>query len=334
MEQIAQDSRLLAATSALAAVGVAAVSFKVFSFLKTLLELYVLKGVSLKKFGAGNGSWAVITGASDGIGKEFAQQLAKNKFNVLLVSRTASKLETIAKEIGDQYGVETKTYAMDFTKGDNADFARLGDLMSNIRVGVLVNNVGTNHDIPTPFTEESDKVIEDIIEVNVMGALKMTKLVLPQMQTNRSGLILNLGSFAGMVPSPYLSVYSGSKAFLSTWTQSLAKEVENQGIIVQNVNTYFVVSSMSKIRRPSFLIPLPKPYVASVLSKIGLACGSNVPFTSTSYPSQGLANWFMNLLSPNFWITQNFNIQKDVRRRALRKRERLAAEAASGSKTA
>ncbi|KAI9244695.1 hypothetical protein BDA99DRAFT_528878 [Phascolomyces articulosus] len=334
MEQIAQDSRLLVATSALAAVGAAVIGVKVFSLFKTLLELYVLKGISLKKFGAGNGGWAVITGATDGIGKEFAQQLAKKKFNILLVSRTASKLETISKEIADQYGVETKTYAMDFTKGDNEDFARLGDMMSTIRVGVLVNNVGTNHEFPTPFAEESDKVIQDIIEVNVKGALKMTKLVLPQMQSERSGLILNLGSFAGMVPSPYLSVYSGSKAFLSTWTQALAKEVENQGIIVQNVNTYFVVSSMSKIRRPTFLIPLPKPYVASVLAKIGLPCGSSVPFTSTSYPSQGLANWFMNLLSPNFWITQNFNIQKDVRRRALRKRERLAAEAAAGNKTA
>ncbi|KAI8139359.1 hypothetical protein BJV82DRAFT_521873 [Fennellomyces sp. T-0311] len=327
MERIAQDSKLLAATSALAAVGAAVIGVKVFSFLKTLLELYVLKGISLKKFGAGSGAWAVVTGATDGIGKEFAEQLAKNKFNVLFISRTQSKLDAIAKEVGDKYGVETKTYAMDFTKGDSQDFARLGDIIGSIRVGALVNNVGVNHDIPTPFAEESDKIIEDIVEVNIKGAMKMTKLVLPQMQTNRSGLILNLGSFAGMVPSPYLSVYSGGKAFLSTWTQAIAKEVEGQGIIIQNVNTYFVVSAMSKIRRPSFLIPLPKPYVASVLSKIGLACGSNVPFTSTPYHSQGLANWFMNLLPPNFWITQNFNIQKDVRRRALRKREREAAAA-------
>lgn len=110
-----------------------------------------------------------------------------------------------------------------------------------------------------------------------------------------------------MVPSPYLSVYSGGKAFLSTWTQALAKEVENQGIIVQNVNTYFVVSAMSKIRKPTFLIPLPKPYVASVLAKIGLPCGSHVPYTSAPYPGHGLANWFIaNFMSAKFWIDQNY----------------------------
>lgn len=171
------------------------------------------------------------------------------------------------------------------------------------------------------------------------------------MYHSRSGLILNLGSFAGLVPSPYLSVYSGGKAFLSTWTQALAKEVESQGIVVQNVNTYFVVSAMSKIRKPTFLIPLPKPYVASVLAKIGLPCGANVPYTSTAYPSHGIANWLIsNTLSTKFWINQNYGmyiqcmnlflmthslyiaIQKDVRRRALRKREREAAAAAS-SKT-
>ncbi|CDH49913.1 3-ketoacyl-reductase [Lichtheimia corymbifera JMRC:FSU:9682] len=306
---IARTSPLLAT---LAAVGAAFLGYKALGFFKTLLDVYVLGGISLKKFGAGQGAWAVVTGASDGIGKEFAEQLAKKKFNVLLVSRTASKLEAIAKDIVDKYGVETKTYAMDFTKGDQNDFAQLGQMMNEIRVGVLVNNVGTNHDIPTPYDEESDKVIDDIIEVNVKGTLRMTKLVLPQMRSNRSGLILNLGSFAGLVPSPYLSVYSGGKAFLSTWTQALAKEVESQGIVVQNVNTYFVVSSMSKIH----CVP----------------CGANVPYTSTAYPSHGIANWLIsNTLSTKFWINQNYAIQKDVRRRALRKREREAAAAAGAS---
>lgn len=127
--------------------------------------------------------------------------------------------------------------------------------------------------------------------------------------TSRNGLILNLGSFAGMVPTPYLSVYSGGKAFLSTWSQALGKEVADQGIVVQNVNTYFVVSAMSKIRKPSFLIPLPKPYVASVLNKIGLPCGAQVPYTSTAYPSHGIANWFIaNLFGTNFWINQNYGM--------------------------
>lgn len=115
-----------------------------------------------------------------------------------------------------------------------------------------------------------------------------------------------MGSFAGLVPTPYLSVYSAGKAFLSTWSQALGTEVAKDGIVVEHVNTYFVVSAMSKIRKPSLLIPTAKNYVASVLSKVGVPCGANVPFTSTPYPMHGVVNWAINnLLTNQFWVTQN-----------------------------
>lgn len=156
-----------------------------------------------------------------------------------------------------------------------------------------------------------------------------------------------MGSFAGLVPTPYLSVYSAGKAFLSTWSQALGTEVAKDGIVVEHVNTYFVVSAMSKIRKPSLLIPTAKNYVASVLNKVGVPCGANVPYTSTPYAMHGVANWAINnLLTNQFWVTQNdskcemccdvavssilymccvVDIQKDIRKRALRKREREAA---------
>lgn len=313
--------------TAFAAIGAAFIGFKVLTLLKTLFDTFVASGVPLKKFGAGEGAWAVVTGATDGIGKEFALQLAKKKFNVFLISRTASKLEAAAKDISEQFGVETKTFAMDFTKGDAEDFKKVGEIIDSIRVGVLVNNVGVNHDIPTPFAEEDDTIINNIIEVNIKGLMKMTKLVLPQMKANHNGLIFNMGSFAGLVPTPYLSVYSAGKAFLSTWSQALGTEVAKDGIVVEHVNTYFVVSAMSKIRKPSMLIPTAKNYVASVLKRVGVPCGANVPFTSTPYPMHGIANWAINnLLTNQFWVTQNDNIQKDIRKRALRKRARENAD--------
>ncbi|ORX48011.1 NAD(P)-binding protein [Hesseltinella vesiculosa] len=322
------DPKLFAVAAAFSLVGLAFVSTKLASFVKALLDLYVFSGIPLKKFGAGNGAWAVITGATDGIGKEFARQLANKKFNVLLVSRTLSKLETVAAEITTESGMEVKVFTMDFAKGDPQDFARLGDLIQTLNVGVLVNNVGTNHDFPTPFAEEADQVIDNIIQVNVKGAMSMTKLVLPQMLEKKNGLILNLGSFAGLVATPYLSVYSAGKAFLSTWSQAIGTELRPQGILVEHVNTYFVVSAMSKIRKPTALIPLAKPYVASVLAKIGLPCGADVPFTSTPYPTHGLVNWVINnVFSKTFWVNKNDSIQRSIRKRALRKREREAAAA-------
>jgi 17beta-estradiol 17-dehydrogenase / very-long-chain 3-oxoacyl-CoA reductase len=71
---------------------------------------------------------------------------------------------------------------MDFTKGDPEDFRKAGEIINSIRVSVLVNNVGVNHDIPTPFAEEDDALINNIVEVNIKGLMKMTKLVLPQMK--------------------------------------------------------------------------------------------------------------------------------------------------------
>ncbi|KAI9244935.1 hypothetical protein BY458DRAFT_567270 [Sporodiniella umbellata] len=307
---------------ALALVGAAFVGYKAFTLLKALFDIYFVPGISLKKFGAGHGAWAVVTGATDGIGKEFALQLAKAQFNVFLISRTASKLDIVAEELA-QYGVKTKTFAMDFTKGDAEDFKKVGSIIDTIDVGVLVNNVGVNHSIPTSFEEEDQTLIDNIVEVNIKGLMKMAKLVLPRMKENHKGLIFNMGSFAGLVPTPYLSVYSAGKAFLSTWSQSLGMEVAKHGIVVECVNTYFVVSAMSKIRRPSLLIPDAKSYVTSVLSKVGVACGANTPFTSTPYATHGLVNWIINnTLTNTFWVKHNDSIQRDIRKRALRKQER------------
>ncbi|KAF9357971.1 hypothetical protein BGX34_009128 [Mortierella sp. NVP85] len=327
---VQQSDSNATAVAIFGAIGVAVVALKALSFLKVLVDVFLRSGVNLKKYGAGRGGWAVITGATDGIGKEFALQLASKKLNIVLVSRTESKLKAFAEELEKHYNVETKYYAMDFTKGSEQDYKGLQQLVNPIEVTVLVNNVGTNHDIPTPFEQESDKVLSDIIEVNINAAMKVTKIIVPQMVPRKNGLIINLGSFAGLVPTPYLSVYSGSKAFLSSWSQAIGAELAPKGILVENVNTYFVVSAMSKIRRASFLIPFPKPYVRSVLGQLGITGGASTPFTSTPFLSHALANWAIdNLFSRAFWVNHNYKIQTDIRKRALKKREREAAAAKS-----
>ncbi|KAF0438656.1 NADP-binding protein [Gigaspora margarita] len=266
----------------------------------------------------------VVTGASDGIGREFAMQLAAAKFNVFLVSRTASKLEALKDEIETKYKVDTKMYAMDFAKGDPTDYGNLKGIIEELDVSVLVNNVATNHEIPTPFYLESDEVIQNIVEVNISGLLKVTKIALSKMLPNNRGLIINVGSVTGLAATPLLSVYSGSKAFMSQWSQAIGAELKSKGIIVENVNTYYVVTSMSKIRKPSLLIPLPGPYVKCVLSKIGIPGGAAyLPFNSNTYPSHALINWIMcNTFSWSYWVNYILGEQLSIRQRALKKRER------------
>jgi 17beta-estradiol 17-dehydrogenase / very-long-chain 3-oxoacyl-CoA reductase len=160
---------------------------------------------------------------------------------------------------------------------------------------------------------------------------------------SKRGLILNIGSFAGTTPSPMLATYTGAKAFLWTFTSALSEEVKRHNIIVEHVNTYFVVrahcylyietnliciqvSKLSKIRKSSILVPQPAAYVRSVLSKIGLACGagfSGRPGTSTPYWSHALLDYAMTFIGlPGVYIRHTHEQHKDIRRRALRKLER------------
>lgn len=156
-------------------------------FASVLLDLYVLPGIPLTKFGArpkarGEAAWAVVTGATDGIGREFALQLAKRGFHVLLASRTAEKLGKVAAEVEAQApGVQTKVHAIDFGAGDERQYAALEAVLEGLNIGVLVNNVGKSNEMPVPFVEQSKEEMLAIAEINVMATLRVTRMVAPGM---------------------------------------------------------------------------------------------------------------------------------------------------------
>ncbi|KAL5531903.1 hypothetical protein ACEPAF_5466 [Sanghuangporus sanghuang] len=303
-----------------------------------LLQTFIVPGKSLKKYmsRSESGSWAVITGATDGIGKEFAVQLAKKGFNILLVSRSQDKLNVAASEIEALSKAKTKTLVIDFLAPTEEDYSALSATCSGLDIGILVNNVGRSHEFPVSFAETRLEEMQSIININTHATLRVTQIVLRNMLQQRRGLILTLTSFAGAIPSPLLATYSASKAFLQTWCDALQSELKGTGVDVECVSTYFVVSNMSRIRRPTALIPMPNPYVSSVLKKIGLPCGAlwtGRPSTSTPYWSHALLDYFINVIDskPGF-IAYTLNLHKDIRRRALRKKEREAAAAAAASK--
>ncbi|KAF8129950.1 hypothetical protein EV363DRAFT_1219869 [Boletus edulis] len=297
-----------------------------------LAQTFVLPGKNLKKFGATKGAWAVITGASDGIGKEFALQLAAAGFNTLLVARNEAALTSVAAEIASKTAgkVEARIQLVDFAKNDPSALNALKSVVSGLDVGILVNNVGKSHTMPSYFVETAEQEIEDIVTINVNATLRVTHAVLPGMIQRKRGLILNIGSFAGQVASPMLSTYSGTKAFLTTFTSALAEEVRSHNIIVQNLNTYFVATKMSKIKKSSMLVPTAATYVRSALSKVGLSCGAALtdrPGTTTPFWSHALVDYVIHLVGwKSLFISQSHKIMKDKRRRALRKLEREAKQ--------
>jgi 17beta-estradiol 17-dehydrogenase / very-long-chain 3-oxoacyl-CoA reductase len=283
----------------------------------------------LSSFGP-RGSWALVTGASDGIGKEYALSLAAKGYNLILVSRTQSKLDTLASELSSKYGpkISTKTLAMDFAQNKDNDYAALRKVIDGLDISILVNNVGLSHSIPVPFVETPKQEMNDIIVINCMATLKVTQLVAPGMISRKRGLILNMSSFGGFFPTPLLATYSGSKAFIQQWSTALGSELQPHGIHVQCVQSHLVTTAMSKIRKTSVLVPNPRQFVRAALGKIGRSGGAqNVAFTSSPYWSHGLMMWFLSRFMgerSGVVVKVNRGMHEDIRKRALRKAARDA----------
>ncbi|KIJ65804.1 hypothetical protein HYDPIDRAFT_174673 [Hydnomerulius pinastri MD-312] len=292
-----------------------------------LAQTFFLPGRSLNSFKGGKASWAVVTGASDGIGREFALQLARAGFNIVLVARNHAKLSDVAAEIenGSLRPVETKIYVIDFAKHEPSAYDGLRSLMDSLNVGILVNNAGLSLDIPTYFTDVDEQKHDDIVTVNVKALLRVTHTVLPGMIHRKRGLILNIGSFAGMIPSPMLATYSATKAFVCTFSSALAEEVRQHNIFVQNTNTYFVVSKMSGISETSLFVPSAEAYVRSALRKISLSCGSAFtgrPETVSPYWSHALLDYTINLIGwKSRFIAVTHDMHKEERSEILSKLE-------------
>ena len=266
-----------------------------------------------------------MTGASDGIGKEYALQLASKGFNIILVSRTESKLQILGAEIEAKYAaqdVKTKYLAMDFARNLDSDYLKLKEVVDGLDIAILVNNVGQSYEMPTPFLLTEKRVHDEIVSVNVIGTLRVTQIVAPGMVSRGRGLILTMGSFAGHFPTPLLSVYTGSKAFLQSWSTALHEELRGKGVDVQFILSHMVVTSMSKIRKSSVTIPSPKAFVRSVVQKIGLGGIGNVAATTTPWWAHAMTKWVVEKTvgpASTFMLRQNRKMHEDIRMRALRK---------------
>lgn len=270
-------------------------------------------------------AWAVVTGATAGIGEEFAQQLSAKGFKVLLISRTQSKLLETASKIK---GV-TATYQLDAVTAGPLEYKALAKFVSELDgpVTVLINNLGQSHEMPVPFSETPEDEMRRIIQVNNVATLEITRALLPSLEKGQDrSLILTMGSFAGAIPTPFLATYAGSKGFLQSWNNALAAELEPQGVDVQLIVLYLVPSNISKIRRSSWLIPSPKNFVASTLRCVGLRGGTQErAYTMNPYWSHALMYWAIES-TLGVWSAAvakiNLQMHIGVRMRALKAKDR------------
>jgi len=270
------------------------------------------------------GKWAVVTGASEGLGRAYAHELAKSKLNVLLISRTEEKLEIVKKEIEEKYpGVEARVLAADLS--DASCFAKIGPVIEELGdVGVLINNAGTSYEYPDYLLDIPDWKVDQLIDLNVRALTKMAKIVLKGMSERKRGAIVNISSVSGTSPMSLLTVYSATKVYVDYFAQALATEYRKDGIFVQSVTPHFVASKMSKMR-PSMTVPTPEAFAKSAVNKIG-----NVECTNGFFwhdVTQGI----LNVLPAGLLKDQLHKMHLSIRKRAIKKKARVAAEAAKAN---
>ncbi|XP_050444392.1 very-long-chain 3-oxoacyl-CoA reductase-like [Adelges cooleyi] len=234
-----------------------------------LLAPFLHFNVDFKK----TGKWAVITGSTDGIGKQYAEQLAGKGMDVVLISRTRSKLESTADVIRNKYGVNAKIIEVDFTDNNpDAMYDRVAKELRDLDVGTLINNVGLCNPYPDYFLnfDQNDPLYDNIIKCNIVSVVNMCRIVMPGMVHRRRGVIVNVSSASAELPSPLLTVYGATKAFVNKFSIDLATEYNRHGIIVQCVTPGFVATNMSKIRKASLVIPSAETFVQSALQTTGI----------------------------------------------------------------
>ncbi|XP_015980618.1 testosterone 17-beta-dehydrogenase 3 isoform X2 [Rousettus aegyptiacus] len=212
------------------------------------------------------GQWAVITGAGDGIGKAYAFELARQGLNVVLISRTLEKLQAIAVEIEVTTGSSVKIIQVDFTKDDIYEYIK--EELKGLEIGILVNNVGMLPSfLPSHFLNTPGD-IQSLIHCNITSVVKMTQLILKDMESRRRGLILNISSGVALFPWPLYSMYSSSKAFVYTFSKALQAEYKAKGIIIQVLTPYAVSTRMTDYLNTNLITKTADEFVKESLNYV------------------------------------------------------------------
>ena len=175
-------------------------------------------------------SFALVTGASAGIGEAIARGLARRKVPQILVARSEERLSALAAELRALSGVAVETIAMDLASDGAPERLVAATEGAGRKVGLLVNNAGFG--FYGPQEEQDLERTLRMIRLNVGTTVELTHRLLEPMRARRGGLVLNVASTAAFLPVPYMAVYAATKAFVLSFSQALHEELLGRGIVV------------------------------------------------------------------------------------------------------
>jgi uncharacterized protein len=223
----------------------------------------------LKKYGG----WALITGASAGIGREFARAIAAHGVDCVLVARRTERLEALAEELHQAHGVECLCITQDLSAEDCVEevMAAIGDRS----VGILVNNAGFGH--AGEFATRDPERLAAMVKLNCLTPTLLTRAIVPGMAERNAGAIIMVSSLAGFCGTPYESVYGATKAFGLSLGDALHVELRRSGIDVitlcpaHTATEFFEAEGLPEdvIKVTTHMASTPEHVVAITLRKLG-----------------------------------------------------------------
>jgi short-subunit dehydrogenase len=172
--------------------------------------------------------YALITGATSGIGYESACIAAQKHINLALVGRNTSKLEQLKTEWEREYSINVKIITCDLSEANAVEYITETLNTAGFRPDVLINNAGFG--LFGKFEDTDIRKETDMLQVNIVALTRLTKVIFRQMAEQGYGLILNLASVAGFMSGPLMSVYYASKAYVLSFSQALAEEAKGTGV--------------------------------------------------------------------------------------------------------
>ncbi|HZG39166.1 MAG TPA: SDR family NAD(P)-dependent oxidoreductase, partial [Nodosilinea sp.] len=173
---------------------------------------------------------ALITGASDGIGAEFAKQLAARRTDLVLVARSEDKLQSLANSLSRQHQIQVDVIAQDLTVADATETLFQAVQQLGRTIDLLVNNVGVGD--YGDFAASDRGLQLKMVQLNIATTVDLTHRFLPGMRQRQTGGVINLSSVAGFQSMPYFSIYAATKAFILSFSEALWAENRSYGVHV------------------------------------------------------------------------------------------------------
>jgi uncharacterized protein len=174
------------------------------------------------------GQWTLITGASSGLGEEFARQLAARKSNLILTARSHTKLESLARELREKHAIKTEVVPLDLAKpGGAAELCVQVDALKH-PVAHLISNAGFG--LYGEFLDGEAERQAEMVRLNCEALTVLSHHFLRPMIARKSGGVLHVASIAGFQPAPFMAVYAASKAYVVSFSDALAEELRGTGV--------------------------------------------------------------------------------------------------------